>query len=65
MGTIVEASDGSFTVTNPGNGWKKGTGKITGNHVTVAFDNGVKDTGMVSSDNAYIHWHDGELLWLL
>eukprot|EP01043_Picozoa_sp_COSAG02_P051476 COSAG02_NODE_5421_length_4345_cov_3.631653_3_plen_527_part_00 len=59
MGTIVESTDGSFTVTNPGNGWKKGTGKITGSHVTVAFDNGVKDQGVVSSDNAYIHWHDG------
>ena len=54
-GTITEAADGSFTVTSgAARGWKKGTGKITGKSVTVAFDNGVKDTGTIDASNSYI-----------
>ena len=54
-GTITEAADGSFTVTSgQSKGWKKGTGKITGKSVAVAFDNGVKDTGTIDASNSYI-----------
>ena len=59
--SIAEKADGSLTVSAPkSKAWTSATGKITGKHVVIGFNVGPKhQTGIISSDNAYIKWSDG------
>ena len=62
LATIVEGSDGNFTVSDPdGAGWKAASGKITGRHVAITYNTGDKETGIISPGNANIKWDDGTL----